>query len=286
MSRRTWLGSPDKFARLRRIEGLDPEKDYREITRLFYEDFQTIMLVQSVTGFLFTYASPRMSRILSATGHSEHQAGKRLVDTALLVRAVQEHGVGPGEGRDAARRVNAMHRRYDIHQDDFIAVGCDVPLMSIEIATRFGWRAVTDAERESLRLQSGEQARAFGSHRPLPDTLEGMRAVWEHYLDTHAVYEPQNEVLAKALMKYVPTMMPAPVRPLVGPVLLPQVDPRILRACGLRPPSNLARRLSTAALRGLGRRDPVPDGAPDGMLDLARTVYPNGWEISDLGTQP
>jgi hypothetical protein len=62
-----WLGINDRHARLRRIESLDPATDYREITELFYTDFQSVMLVQAVSGFLFTFAAPRNSRILSAS---------------------------------------------------------------------------------------------------------------------------------------------------------------------------------------------------------------------------
>src|SRR5687768_7474632 len=118
------------------------------------------MILQAVTGNLMTFAVPRMSRILSATKQFEDHTAKRVVDTTLLVQSVLDHGLDPGEGRDAARRVNAMHREYDIHQDDFVAVGCDNPVSSLEIADRFGWRPVTDAEREALRRHYSAVARA------------------------------------------------------------------------------------------------------------------------------
>lgn len=277
----------ERYSRLRRIEALDPEKDYREITSLFYQDFQTIMLLQAVTGNLMTFAVPRMSRILTATGQFERHTAKRFIDTTLLVGAVLEHGLGPGAGGEAARRVNAMHRQYDIHPDDFIAVGCDVPLMSLEIAETFGWRPVTGAERESLRIHYSKEARAFGSHRPLPATLAEMRAFWEDYLDTQTAYEPQNQRLAEAFLRYLPTLLPAPVRPLVNPVLSAQVDARILRACGLRVPSAARKRLSTSLIRALGRRDPVADPAPGepGVLDRQiASIYPHGWNVHTVGT--
>ncbi|WP_430782513.1 oxygenase MpaB family protein [Actinoplanes sp. G11-F43] len=276
----------ERDARRRRIETLDPAIDHREITRLFYLDFQSVLLLQAVTGNLMTFAVPRMSRILAATGRFTEHPRKRFIDTTLLVSAVLDHGLGPGPGRDAARRVNQMHRRYDIHPDDFTAVGCDVPLMSLEIADRFGWRPVTDAERESLRLHYSAEARAFGSHRPLPPTLAGMRDFWETYLDEQTAHEPQNELLTRAFLDYLPTLAPRPLRPLLNPVLTAQVDPRILRACGLPLPSRARRRLSTAALRLLGRRDPLPDPQPGSIGPLERqirTLYPYGWTVADLG---
>jgi uncharacterized protein (DUF2236 family) len=277
----------DRNARLRRIEKLDPEKDYREITALFYLDFQAISILQAVTGNLMTFAVPRMSRILSATKQFEQHTTKRVVDTTLLVQAVLDHGLDPGEGRDAARRVNAMHRQYDLHPDDFVAVGCDAPVMSLEIADRFGWRPVTDAERESLRLHYSAVARAFGSHRPLPPTLPEMRAFLDGYLDENTAFEPQNRGLADAFLGFLPKLFPRPLRPFVLPVLLPQVDPRVLRACGLPEPSATGKRISTMMMRALGRSGPAPDVKPgerNVIEKMAESIYPNGWTVHMLGT--
>jgi hypothetical protein len=33
----TWVGNADRYTRLRKIEALDPKKDYRVITKLFYD---------------------------------------------------------------------------------------------------------------------------------------------------------------------------------------------------------------------------------------------------------
>jgi hypothetical protein len=282
-----WLGTEDRYARLRKIESLDPVKNSREIAALFYADFQSIMVLKPVTTNLMTYAAPRMSRILIMSGEVEHRTTKRFVDTALLMRAVMQNGFGAGDGRDAARRINAMHHAYDIHPDDFVVVGCDVPLMSLEAADKFGWRPVTDAEREALRIHESKEARIFGSHKALPDTLEEMRLVWENYMDTELAFEPQNARLTKAFLDFVPTTFPAALRPLANPVLTAQVDPRILRACGLRVPSAARKRFSTAVLRAIGRRDPVPDPTPgkvDKVTALAKTVYPCGYSIDRLGT--
>lgn len=281
------VGRADRDARLRRIEVLDPAGDHAEIVQLFYRDFGAIMVLQAVTGNLMTFAVPRMSRILSATGQFEHHTAKRFVDTALLTNAVLDHGLEPGPGREAARRVNAMHREYDIHPEDFVAVGCDIPVMSVEIAERFGWRTVTDIEREALRIHYSRESRAFGSHRELPATLDGMRAFWNTYLDEQTAFEPQNRVLARAFLRYLATLLPAPLRPLLGPVLLPQVDPRVLRACGLRVPSAAHRRISDVVLRAVGRTGPMPDpdpAKPNVFDKQIAAIYPHGWSVNSVGT--
>jgi hypothetical protein len=282
---RTWLGSTDRHARLRKIESLDPEKDYALITRLFFEDFGNIMMVPAFTGFMMNFAAPRISRILGATGEIEHRVAKRFLDTALLARNVSQHGLGkPGPGRDAARRVNSMHRRYDIHEDDFIIVSCDQLVMTLKTVGKYGWRPITDAERRALLLHYAEETRYFGGRKPIPPTLEEAFAFWENYMDTQLAYEPQNKRMADAMLGFMKTLFPLPLRPFVAPMLLAQVDPRILRATGMPEQGPLARKCSGFLLHLVSKQDPLPDNTPDGLQKLINSVYPNGYSIDTLGT--
>lgn len=280
----TWLGEPDRYARRNRILALDPAVDAREIIRLFYEDFRSVMLPQGFNGFMMTFASPRISRVLAWTGEIENRVAKRVIDTVLLSREVMDHGFSPGPGRDAARRVNAMHRNYDIHDDDFVAVGCDEALCGLELAERFGWREVTDHERMALRNYYDLQSRAYGSRRSLPPTVPEMRSFWSDYLDEQARFEPQNRRLAGATLGFFLGLFPRWMRPAAKVLLLGQLDPRVLAACGYRRRSAPEVRLSHLMLRAMGRKDPVPDGMPDAMQKLVATVYPNGWTTAELGT--
>jgi ER-bound oxygenase mpaB/B'/Rubber oxygenase, catalytic domain len=284
MSIKLWLGTPDRYARLRRIEALDLKASYREITALFYGDFQSVMLPKSCSGLMFTFSAPRISRVLSSTGEVEHRIAKRVVDTTLLASAVMEHGFGTGIGADAARRVSAMHRHYDIHEDDFVATACEEALVSLELAEKFGWRRVTDKEREALRIFYNRQARVFGSPKPLPESIPLMRQFFSGYLDTQLRFEPQNLRLAKALISWFCGLAPRPLRPLFPTFLLANVDARIVRACGLRVPSKISSWAAHAAMKIVGMRDPLPDNAPNGLEELARSIYPSGWQVNELGT--
>lgn len=281
---RLWLGAPDKFARLHRIQSLDPESDYREIVGLFYADFRSVMLPQGFNGFMMTYASPRISRVLAQTGELEKRVAKRVIDTILLSRTVMENGFAPGPGRDAARRVNAMHRHYDIHEDDFVAVGCDEALCGLELAEEFGWRPVSENEREALRIYYDHQSRAYGSRRYLPPSIPEMRAYWSDYLDAQAQFEPQNLRLAQATLGFFVQLFPKWMGPFARILLLANLDPRITRACGLDVPSRPAQWAARAFMAQMGRRDPVPDNEPDGLEALVAQIYPDGWQVHELGT--
>lgn len=283
---KTWLGEADRYARARRIESLDVATDYHEITTLFYADFITIMMTQSFSGFMLTYAAPRISATLADTGELEKRFAKRFVDTALLTRAVMEHGLDqPGAGRDAARRVNIMHSHYDIHPDDFVMVACEEIVTPLTLAEKYGWREVSDKERDSLRLFQSRKARAFGAPKAVPDSLSGVYDFYENYLDHELRFEPQNKNLAEVALKWHEDLAPRLLRPLFRRILLATLDPRVTRACGMNVPSKPAIWAADTFMKTLGRRDPLPDGVSDGLDEIVRTVYPHlEWRIDTVGT--
>ncbi|WP_280304329.1 oxygenase MpaB family protein [Nocardia abscessus] len=277
---------PDEwYRRVREIETLDPETDAQRIVDLFTMDFGNMLMIQMITGNMITFAAPSMSKVHEVSREVETDTEKRSIDTALFHHVVAEHGFDPGPGREAAKMVNDMHRHYDIVQEDYLAVAADNTLTPIRLADKFGWRRVTPNERLAMRVVRSREARMFGSHKPLPDTLAEVEDLYENYLNEKVYYYPYNEQVARAFLKWMPSIFPAKLgRPLVW-LLLAQVDPRQLRACGLKTPGKLRSALSDALMRKLGSKpaDDVADGATGGIEILARRVYPNGWDIHSLG---
>jgi len=233
---------------------------------------------------MMTFAAPRISKVLASTGELEHRVAKRVVDMSLLSSAVMEHGLGTQLGRDAARRVNEMHRAYDIHEDDFVVVGADAVVTTLELAEKCGWRPVTDKEREAVRRFHCQWTRAVGSRRLLPPTLPLVKQFWSDYLDRETRFEPQNPRLVKSVLGYYETLFPRALRRLFRFVMVANLDPRIARACGVSVASAPARWFAINAIRLLRKLDPVADGGKDGLAEMAKSVYPNGWEVSELGT--
>ena len=117
--------------------------------------------------------------------------------------------------------------------------------------------------------------------------MEEVRAFWEDYLDHDLAFEPQNKELADALLAFMPSLAPPVLRPFLNGIVTAQVDPRVLRACGLPAPSRARRTLSGAAMRAIGRSDPRPDSGDSGPSTadrIKKQVYPNGWSVQTLGT--
>jgi hypothetical protein len=282
---RRWSGSTDRYARFREVERLDLESQYWQITRLFLADFQSVMIGQLYQGFLTTFAAPRMSRILAGTGEIGERTAKRAIDTALLTRAVFLDGVENGEGLRAARRVNAMHRRYPIAQEDLTAVGVDAALTQIRLATEYGWRPVLTKEMEAVRRCFERITMAYGGRLEFPGSIEAMEGFWARYKHEQFAFEPQNRELATAITTWFLGLVPRPLRPALRLALIGTADPDVLEATGFRVPTAVEARIARVIVRrGIGWRDPVPDGGPEALDVLAKMVYPQGHAIEDLGS--
>lgn len=277
------MGEPDRYARLRRIEQLDPARDWLEIHGLTSMDFQSLLFTLPFAGFMMTFAAPKISRILYRTGEITDRFAKRAVDTILFTSIIHKSGFGSPVGRKAAQRVNRIHAQYDIAVEEFLIVGSDPCLFMLDICDRYGWRPLIPAEREAQRIYQDRQARAFGSRKPLPPTEAEMRAFVDRYFETELHYEKQNEVMAKKAIDWFVALAPPAARPLMRRMLLSSLDERILRACGIKSLSPIDKAIGHLGLKYMGRKDPVPDGGPDFFGDLVATVYPNGYELDEIG---
>jgi hypothetical protein len=97
-----------------------------------------------------------------------------------------------------------------------------------------------------------------------PDTIEKMEAFWAHYAETQFAFEPQNRALTNAMLKWSKTILPRALGPFFRKMLLSLIDPRIVVACGVKVPFAPMRWAAHITMRQMGRRDPTPDGAPNG----------------------
>ena len=136
---------------LREILTLDPERDAHRIVYLdtVYEfPFDT---TRSLELALFrTFGSPSVSRLLDETQEFATRAQRRYDDTDLILSTIAEAGYDSDEGKRAIRRMNRLHRRFDISNEDFLYVLSTFVYEPIRWNARFGWRRLVDQERLAL----------------------------------------------------------------------------------------------------------------------------------------
>ena len=106
-----------------RNTGLDPETRYVEIYRNLSTYEFPWDINQSLSFALFrTYAVPSIGNLLDRTGAFTRQTQKRYDDTAILLEVPLVEGFDSASGKAAIRRINQMHKMYDISNDDMLYV--------------------------------------------------------------------------------------------------------------------------------------------------------------------
>lgn len=236
-----------------RTSRLDPETHFVEIVRaLVLHEFPWDMN-QSLSFALFrTYAVPSIGRLLDDTGQFTGSCQKRYDDTGLLLEAPTVHGFDSTEGRHAVRRINQMHRMYDISNDDMRYVLSTFVVVPKRWLDDVGWRRLTKVEQRATVNYYRELGRRMGI-RDLPEDYAGFATLMDDYEREHFAYDVGSRRVADATLALLASFYPGP---LAGPVDVfsrALMDRPLLDALGYDDPGPAARRLAHAGLRARAR---------------------------------
>ncbi|NUR42195.1 MAG: DUF2236 domain-containing protein, partial [Streptomyces sp.] len=278
-----------RFERLERIRRMDPHEDASEIYRLMtaYEfpwDF-----TRSLELALYrTYAVPSIGRLLAGTAELTDRSQKRYDDTSLLLDAVVEHGFGSEEGRTAIRRINQMHRSYDITNDDMRYVLCTFVVMPRRWIDAYAWRRLSRHEI----VASVVHYRTLGRHMgitDIPETYEEFEACLDAYEEAHFGWDEGARRVSDATIDLMASWYPSPLAPLLKASTRALLDESLLRAFRYPAPGAATRTLVRGAVRLRGRavRLLPPRRAPHfARQNWEIKGYPDGYRLADLGTRP
>ena len=278
-----------RFARLEQIRGMDPEKDSWEIYRLtsayeFPWDFTRALEL----ALYRTYAVPSIGRLLAETAELTDRGQKRYDDTSLLLDTVVEHGFDSDTGRTAIRRINQMHRSYDISNDDMRYVLCTFVVMPKRWIDAYGWRRLSRHEI----VASAVHYRTLGRHmgiKDIPESYEEFEACLDAYEEAHFGWDEQARRVSDATLSLMASWYPRPLAPLLRTSTLALLDEPLLRAFRYPPPSEATRAFVRRAVRLRGRvvRLLPPRRAPHhARQNWEIKGYPNGYQVAELGTRP
>ena len=170
---------------LTRITAMDPVRDHLEIYRLTVTHEFPWDMNQALSFALFrTYAVPTIGQLLADTGEFTERVQKRYDDTGLVLDAVLEHGPDSALGKAAIRRMNQMHRSYDISDDDMRYVLCTFVVTPIRWMERYAWRPLSGIEK----IASAEYYTALGRRMGIKD----IPATWQEFARVHDAYEAEH----------------------------------------------------------------------------------------------
>ncbi|MFO6452953.1 MULTISPECIES: oxygenase MpaB family protein [unclassified Aeromicrobium] len=270
-----------------RSNGLDPEVDYEEIARLFGQYDFPWDLEQALSFALFrTYAVPSIGRLLYETEQFGTDTQRRHDDTALLLGEIVDQGLESTPGRAAIRRMNQMHGRYDISNDDMRYVLATFVVMPNRWVNRYGFRRTTPTEDVAGVNYYRRLGRLMGI-TDVPTDLAGFARLLDDYEAEHFRFDPRSRAVADATLDLLTTFYPRPLAPGVRRFSIAIMDPHLREAFGYDHPPAWFERLSHGALRLRGRvvRMLPERTEPRRVRDSSRIKsYPGGFLIENLGT--
>lgn len=270
-----------------RINQLDPQKDHQEMMFLmgaysFYWDVERALEL----ALFRTYAVPSISGLLSRTGEFKHRPRKRYDDTELILAEILENGYDSPQAKRAFARMNAMHQRFRIANDDYLYVLSTFIFVPMYWMERFGWRPFTQKEKQAIYLYYREVGKRMHI-KDIPESVEDFEAFHLAFEEKHFRCTPTNVEISEYTIRlllsfYIPTWLHGVGKPIVRALM----DERLLRAMGMKAAPTWLIKTVEGILKGrawLLRQLPEPD-RPHLITQRYRPTYPEGYRIEELGT--
>jgi hypothetical protein len=271
---------------LREIRGLDPVKDHQRIaflTSLHEFPWDT---TRSLELALFrAFAVAKGTSLLAGTGEFTQRTQKRYDDTVLILAEILEHGYDSERGRAALRRMNQMHGRHPIPNDEFLYVLSTFVFEPIRWNARFGWRPLLRKEKLASFYFWREIARRMAI-RDVPADFDTFERYYVDFARENYRFAPENRALARATRDLLlGWYLPKVLWPLGRPFVHAMMDDHLLDAVGLPHPHPAVRRLTESAVRLRGRivRRLPPRRNPRLITQQRHPTYPSGYTIEELG---
>jgi hypothetical protein len=199
---------------------------------------------------------------------------------------VLSSGLESDRARRAFARINDMHGRFRITNDDFLYVLSTFVFTPIDWLDRFGRRAMTDEEKEDWFLYWREFGRRMGI-AGLPADIGAFRSFAKEFEQERFAQAPSNRAVAQ------PTIDLLLNHYFVSPFLYPAgrafvmalCPPHLVEALGY-PAASSALRLIAEGAMGLRRTILrwLPENTRPKHIPFGKQTYPEGYTIEELGT--
>ncbi|ORX76871.1 hypothetical protein K493DRAFT_318513 [Basidiobolus meristosporus CBS 931.73] len=140
----------------------------------------------------------------------------------------------PGSSRSdmALRRINYMHRRYQINSEHAWYVFGLYVFVTIDMISKYEWRSLLEAEKQAIyQYWMGYLAKKMGfSPSTVIDSYQKFEGWFRKYHSRHQVHHPLNSRLGNVTLEYFRSILPTYLQWLSDPVVLSLCGPLELHA--------------------------------------------------------
>jgi len=274
-----------RYSILNAIERLNPETDHQRIVFLstcYDFSFDTTRALEFA---LFrTFCVPSISALLDRTGEFSKRSQKRYDDTDIIVSELLEWGYESERGKRALRRLNQLHGRFAIANEDFLYVLSTFIFEPIRWNERFGWRLLCAQERLGYFYFWREVGRRMNI-RDIPANYDVFERLNRNYETQHYRFTGTNRRVGEATRELFVSWFPSFLAPVVRSAIHALLDDRLIEAFGFPQPSRLMRWVVPAILRLRAEivRLLPPRRKPRLRTEMRHPTYANGYVIEQLG---
>ena len=274
-----------RYAILHAIEQLDPEKDHQQIIFLSTRYDFPFDTTRALEFALFrTFCVPSISALLDRTGEFSERSQKRYDDTDIIVSELMEWGYDSERGKRALRRLNQLHGRFGIANQDFLYVLSTFIFEPIRWNARFGWRLLCEQERLGYFYFWREVGKRMNI-RDIPENYDVFELFNRDYERQHYRFTEANQRVGAATRELFVRWFPDFLAPVVRSSIYALLEDPLIEAFGFPQPSRLMRWLVPGVLRlrsGCTRFLPAR-GKPRRRTEMGHPTYPGGYIIEQLG---
>lgn len=269
---------------LKKIEKLDPLKDHQRISYLSAAyDFPWDIQRAYELALLRTFAVPKSSSLLVATQEFTQHTQKRYDDTTIIISTIGLCGYDSPQGRAAIRRMNQIHSRYNIPNDEYLYVLSTFLIEPIRWIEAYGWRKLSAKEKQAGYYFWSEVGRRMNI-KDIPESLEAFERYNRHYETQHFAFHPNNKILADASVHlFLGWYLPKCLWPIGKQCIYALMDKAMRDAFGYPEAAPWAKGIVHSFLKVRALVLPyLPPRKTPYTLPATRT-YPEGYRLEDIG---
>ena len=267
------------------IRTLDPVADHQRIVFLSTRVDFPFDTTRSLEFALFrSFAVPSISALLDRTGEFLRASQKRYDDTDIIISEMMEWGYDSERGKRALRRMNQLHGRFRIANEDFLYVLSTFIYEPIRWNAKYGWRPMCEREKLALFYFWREVGQRMGI-RDIPENSDVFERFNREYEETNYRFTDANRRIGVETVEMFARWFPQPVRFLIRKFMIALMDPPLIEAFGFKPPSRVTRWMVDGALRLRARLLRLwPRRHRPHLRTLGKhRSYPAGYVIEQLG---